>query len=108
MREYFYTDLPILSWNLHGVFTRNTGFRDCKLQSPYFLDVIKNVKIFALLETMHTASEIEQIQLPGYKCYNVCRKKRQMGRNSGGIAVYVDNSILVVFKKFHPLVQKIF
>ena len=94
MREYFYTDLPILSWNIHGFFSRNTGFRDCKLQSPYFLDVIKDVKIFALLETMHTASEIDQIQLPGYKCYNVCRKKRQMGRNSGGIAVYVDKSIV--------------
>ena len=94
MREYFYTDLPILSWNIHGLFTRYTGFRNCKLQSPYFLDVIKHVKIFALLETMHTASQIEEIQLPGYKCFNVCRKKRQMGRNSGGIAVYVDKSLV--------------
>ena len=99
MREYNYTDLPILSWNIHGVFTQCTGFRYNKLQSPYFLDVIKNAKVFALIETHHTASEIDQIQLAGYKCFNVCRKKRQMGRNSGGIAVYVDNSLLDGIKK---------
>ena len=99
MREYNYTDLPILSWNIHGVFTQCTGFRYNKLQSPYFLDVIKNAKVFALIETHHTASEIDQIQLAGYKCFNVCREKRQMGRNSGGIAVYVDNSLLDGIKK---------
>ena len=60
MREYNYTDLPILSWNIHGVFTRCTGFRYNKLQSPYFLDVIKNAKVFALIETNHTAPEIDQ------------------------------------------------
>ena len=52
------------------------------------------MKIVALLETMHTASQIEEIQLPGYKCFDAWRKKRQMGRNSGGIAVYVDNSLV--------------
>ena len=55
---------------------------------------IKGAKIFSLIETWHTATEIDQIQLTGYKCFNVCRKKRQYGRNSGGIAVYVDKSIL--------------
>ena len=47
-----------------------------------------------MIETHHTATEINQIQLAGYKCYNVCRKKKQLGRNSGGIAVYVHNTLL--------------
>ena len=94
MREYHYTDLPILSWNLHGVFRQYSGFRDNKLHSPYFLDAIKHAGIFSLIETNHTASEIDQIQLAGYKCYSVCRKQRPRGRHSGGIAVYIDNSLL--------------
>ena len=94
MHEYNYTDLPILSWNMHGLFRQYSGFRDNKLHSPYFLDVIKGVKIFSLIETNHMASEIDQIQLAGYKCYNACRKKRPRGRNSGGIAVYIDTSLL--------------
>ena len=91
--KLYFTDLPIVSWNIHGLFSRQSGFRSCKLQSPFFKDAIGNAKIFGLLETHHLASEIDQIQLEGYKCYNVCRKKKQLGRNSGGIAVYVHTSI---------------
>ena len=94
MRGYNYTDLPIVSWNIHGLFKQHAGFRYNKLHSPYFMDSVGNAKIFALIETHHTATEIDQLQITGYKCYNVCRKKRQMGRNSGGIAVYVDKNIL--------------
>ena len=94
MQDYNLTDLPIVSWNIHGVFSRHAGFRYNKLHSPYFMESIKNAKIFALIETHHTATEIDQIQIVGYKCYNVCRKKRRVGRNSGGIAVYVDNALL--------------
>ena len=99
MREYNFTDLPIVSWNLHGVFANNFGFRYNKLQSPYFLQSINGAKIFSLLETHHTASEIDQIQLNGYKCFNVCRKKRRTGRNSGGIAVYVHNTVIEGVKR---------
>ena len=88
------TDLPIVSWNLHGIFSRLSGFRYNKLRSPYFFEAINGAKIFSLIETHHTAEEIDQIQLDGYKCYNVCRKKRRLGRNSGGIAVYIHESIL--------------
>ena len=88
------TDLPIVSWNIHGLFTRQCGFRYSKLESPFFQNAINNAKIYALLETHHTASEIDQLQIEGFKCYNVCRKKKQFGRNSGGIAVYVHNSLL--------------
>ena len=88
------TDLPIVSWNIHGLFTRHSGFRYNKLHSPYFFDAINGALIFALIETHHTADEIDQIQLDGYKCYNVCRKKKHFGRNSGGIAVYVHETII--------------
>ena len=95
MRDKFkVTDLPIVSWNIHGLFTRQSGFRYNKLDSPFFQDAINRAKIFALIETHHTASEIDQIQLDGFKCYNVCRKKKHFGRNSGGIAVYVHETIL--------------
>ena len=94
MRDNYLTDLPIVSWNVHGVFTRQAGFRYNKLHSPHFKKSINNALIFGLVETHHTSTEIDQIQLSGYKCYNVCRKKRKVGRNSGGIAVYVDNTIL--------------
>jgi hypothetical protein len=87
MRDYNFTDLPIVSWNIHGVFQQHAGFRYYKLHSPYFMEAINNAKIFSLIETHHIATEIDQIQLTGYKCFNVCRKKRQFGRNSGGIAV---------------------
>ena len=40
------------------------------------------------------STEIDQLQLEGFKCYNVCRKKRKLGRNSGGIAVYVHETLL--------------
>ena len=95
MRDNLYiTDLSIVSWNIHGLFSQRSGFRYCKLKSPFFKDAIGHAKVFGLLETHHIASEIDQIQLEGYKCFNVCRKKKKLGRNSGGIAVYVHNSIL--------------
>ena len=88
------TDLPIVSWNIHGLFSRLSGFRYNKLHSPYFQDAIYRAKIFALIETHHTAADIDQIQIDGFKCYNVCRKKKHFGRNSGGIAVYVHETLL--------------
>ena len=99
MRGYTFTDLSIVTWNIHGVFQQHAGFRYNKLHSPHFVDAINGARIFALLETHHTSTEIDQIQFSGYKCFNVCRKKRQFGRNSGGIAVYVENSILDGVKK---------
>ena len=95
MHEYsYFTDLPIVSWNIHGIFSRHSGFRYNKLYSPLFQSAVGNAKIFGLVETHHVAADIDQLQLTGYKCHNVCRKKRRQGRNSGGIAVYVHETIL--------------
>ena len=93
-KEFSSTDLCILEWNIHGIFTNIGGFRYSKLNSPYFWQAIKGAKIFGLIETHHTSDEIDQLQIKGYKCFNLCRKKRRVGRNSGGIAVYIENSIL--------------
>ena len=94
MHEYLHiTDLPIVSWNIHGIFSRHAGFRYNKLHSADFTSALGNVKIFGLIETHHVASEIDQLQLEGFKCYNVCRKKKRQGRNSGGIAEYVHETI---------------
>ena len=95
MHENFYfTDLPIVSWNIHGIFSRYSGFRYNKLQSPFFKSAVGNAKFFGLIETHHVASEIDQLQLSGFKCFNVCRKKNNQGRNSGGIAVYVHETLI--------------
>ena len=95
MHEYsYFTDLPIASWNIHGIFSRHSGFRYNKLHSPLFQKALGNAKIFGLVETHHVAADIDQLQLQGFKCYNVCRKKRRQGRNSGGIAVYVHETLI--------------
>ena len=89
------SNFSILSWNVHGVFTNINGFRYNKLHSPNFWEVVGDVKIFALIETHHLSTEIDQIQIDGFKCFNVCRKKKsRVGRNSGGLAVYVSNSLI--------------
>ena len=89
------SDLKIMSWNIHGLFNRIGGSRYCKTESPYFWEMIGDAKIFGLIESWHLSTEIDQIQIAGYKCFNACRKKKgNMGRNSGGIAVYICNTIL--------------
>ena len=89
------SDLHITCWNVHGIFTRIEGFRYNKLNSPCFWNMIGKATIFGLIENHHLATEIDQIQIDGFKCFNVCRKiKGNRGRNSGGIAVYVCNTII--------------
>ena len=70
MRDYKLTDLPIVSWNIHGLFSNHGRFRYCKLELPYFMKSINNAKIFFLIETNQTLSVIDQIQLNGYKCFH--------------------------------------
>ena len=93
--QFLMSNLSITSWNIHGIFSNIHGFRYNKLHSPHFWDVIGDVKLFALIETHHVSTEIDQIQIEGFKCSNVCRKRKSgAGRNSGGLAVYVSNSLV--------------
>ena len=54
----------------------------------------KKAKILGLLETQHTADDIDKLQLLNYKCFQACRKKKRFGRKRGGVAVFVHQSIL--------------
>ena len=87
--------LPILSWNINGIFKRINNFRYNKLDDPNFWDTVKHEKIFALLETHHTVDEIDKLEIEGFKCFSLCRP-RDKGvkfKASGGLAVYVHQSI---------------
>ena len=56
-------------------------------------------KILALLETQHVAEDIDRLQILGFKCFQVCRKKHKFGRKHGGIAVFVHDSLLTGVSK---------
>ena len=88
------TELLIQSWNIFGVFKNINGFVYNKLQDPDFIEHTQRFHIFGLIETQHTAEDIDKLQILGYKCFQVCRKKKRFGRKHGGLAVYVHLSIL--------------
>ena len=69
-------EIKIQSWNIHGAFFNIDGDRYCKLHHDLeFIRHTSKYLIFGLLETHHTADDIALMQLPGYRCFNVCRKK---------------------------------
>ena len=105
MHEYsYFTDLPIVSWNIHGIFSRYSGFKYNKLHSPHFKSAVGNAKIFGLLETHHVATDIDQLQLTGFKCYNVCRKKK-MTTTSRKLLHYAEASLSVFKTKMSQMSQ---
>ena len=54
-----FTDLPIVSWNIHGIFSRHSGFRYNKLHSPLFKSAIGNAKVLGRIETHLVSTEID-------------------------------------------------
>ena len=63
-------------WNVHGVFYNLEGDRYCKLHHDNeFIEHTRKYLIFGLVETHHTADDIPLIQIPEYRCFQVCRKK---------------------------------
>ena len=99
MKSFSCSELSIQCWNIHGLFHNINGFSYNKLESPHVVEQIENKKIFCFIETHHTADDIDKIQILGFKCYQACRKKLKFGRKSGGIAVYVHNSLLAGVSK---------
>ena len=87
-------ELSIQCWNLNGIFTNINGFKYSKLDNPLFEEIVQQYSIFGLTETQHTCDDIDKLQILGYKCFQVCRKKLKYGRKHGGIAVYVRNILL--------------
>jgi hypothetical protein len=88
------SEISIQCWNIFGIFTNLNGFVYNKLHNPQFIEHTHKYHIFGLLETQHTADDVDSLQVLGYKCFQVCRKKKKFGRKHGGLAVYVHNTII--------------
>ena len=93
------SELAINCWNIYGLFNNMEGNRYNKLHMPELANHISQYKLFGLIETHHGDQDISQLQILGYKCFQVCRKKLNRGRRSGGIVVYVHDSISMGVKK---------
>jgi hypothetical protein len=87
-------ELKIQCWNVQGAFFNNDGDRYSKMHNDSdFQGHTKKYLIFGLIETHHTAEDIHLMHIQGYRCFQVCRKKLKRGPKSGGICVYVHESI---------------
>ena len=91
--------LAISSWNIYGLFSNKDGNRYNKLATPELSSFASCHKLFGLVETHHVASDISELQIVGFKYFQVCRTKLSRGRESGGICVYVHESISRGVKK---------
>ena len=86
--------LSIQCWNVQGAFHNIDGDRYSKIHNDSeFIRHTSKYLIFGLIETHHTAEDSHLMQIPGYRCFEVCRKKLKRGPKSGGICVYVHQSI---------------
>ena len=87
-------ELQIQCWNVQGAFFNIDGDRYSKIHNDSdFQGHTKKYLIFGLIETHHTADDIHLMQIAGYRCFQVCRKKLKRGPKSGGICVYIHESI---------------
>ena len=89
-------EVNIGSWNVHSIWSRINSFRYNKLNDPNVLSVLTKFQIFGLLETHHVATESDNLHIPNYICFNLCRKKdpnKRRFKASGGIAVYVHEKL---------------
>ena len=94
MQFFRKTQLQIQCWNVHGAFYNLDGDRYCKFSyDPEYVRHTSKYLLYGLVETHHTTEDVPLLQRQGYKCYQVCRKKLKRGRKSGGICVFVHESI---------------
>ena len=94
--KFLLSELGIGCWNIQGIWKRINSFRYNKLNDPYILKSLVSQKIFGLIETHHKSNEEASLHIDGYKCFSTCRPKRKNVKHhkpSGGLAVYVHNSI---------------
>ena len=99
MSTFQKSELVISSWNIFGLFSNKNGNRYNKLDTPELASFSSRHKLFGLLETHHVATDISELQIVGFKCFQVCRTKLSKGRKSGGVCVYVHESISRGVKK---------
>ena len=68
-------EVNIGAWNIHGIFKKINSFRYNKVNDSNVLRVLQKYKIFCLIESHHIATESDLLHIPGYKCFDLCRKK---------------------------------
>ena len=78
------TELQIQSGNIFGLFRNINGFIYNKLNEPEFVQQTKKTNILGLIETHHIADDIDQLQLFRFKCYQACRKKKEVWEETWG------------------------
>ena len=91
------SDLKISAWNINSIWKNINSFRYNKLENPDFLNFLCKKQIFGLIETHHTANQADKLQINGFKCFSLCRpkdKNKKRYKPSGGIAVYVRDTIV--------------
>ena len=94
--KFYLSELGLGCWNIQGIWKRINSFRYNKLNDPNVLESLLKDKIFGLVETHHKSNEEQSLHINGYKCFSICRPKRknvQYHKASGGLAVYVHQSI---------------
>ena len=80
MGQHIKHELQIQCWNVQGAFFNVDGDRYSKMHNDSdFEGHIKKYLIFGLIETHHTAQDIHLMQISGYRCFQVCRKKLKKG-----------------------------
>ena len=88
--------MGITCWNIIGIWWRWNSFRYNKLNDPYVQAMLTKYKLFGIIESHHKATEEGSLHIDNYKCFSLCRPKNKNAKSvkvSGGLAVYVHNSI---------------
>ena len=83
-KKYYISELKVGCWNINGIFKRINRFRYNKLETDYCIRLLQSHHIFGVIESHHLATEIHQLHINGYTCFNTCRPKTT-NNISGGL-----------------------
>ena len=93
--RYKLSEIGICSYNIHGIYQNINNFRYNKLNYPFVQQLFDKYKIIGLIETHHEQDNIGDLNVNNFHCHSKCRRKSKKKGNkpSGGLAVYIQNSI---------------
>ena len=92
-KTYAQKQLRIGTWNIHGVYENTNKFQTNKLESPFFLRILKVHDILCLQETHLGPHELPVEHLTDFHAIPHCRLKSANGRFFGGMLLLVRKSI---------------
>ena len=87
-----FNNLTVGCWNVEGVYEKINSVKLCKLDQPFFLEILKKHDILCLQETHLSQDEIIP-QIEGYTTTPHCRKISGNNRYFGGILIFIKTSI---------------